>query len=77
MIDEIGIDYDDFEPLRELSEDDFKCDNCGHIGNVWETLAEEIQGDGVMTGLVYIATGDMECPICGSEEISDLDGNLT
>jgi hypothetical protein len=69
------MEYDDYDygPNDEWFKTDerYRCRACGYVGPAEAKAVEEIQGDGVMTGSVMVATGDMRCPECESTELNE------
>ena len=50
----------------------YKCKDCGHVGPAEAEVAYEVQGEGAMSGGIYIDTGDYRCKECESRNLEDV-----
>lgn len=64
------FDYDDGCSQWFKTDDIYRCGHCGHVGPAEAKAEEETQGDGVMTGTVMLATGELRCAECESNDLS-------
>lgn len=64
------FDYDDGGTQWFKTDEEYRCAHCGHVGPAEAKAEQETQGDGVMTGTVMLATGELRCAECESDDLS-------
>lgn len=51
----------------------YRCKDCGHVGPAEAEVQYEIQGEGGMSGGIYIDTGDYRCKECDSRNLEEVE----
>ena len=73
MTDDDWLDFEDSGVQWCKTTKHYICRHCGHVGPAEAKAEEETQGDGVMTGTVWLATGELRCTECESDDLTQQD----
>jgi hypothetical protein len=74
------MEYDDFDFDSGVewfkTDEHYRCGYCGHVGPAEAKAEQETQGDGLMTGTVTLATGELRCAECESTDLHEIPSSI-